>query len=90
MKYQWNPDKARANYKKHGIYFSDAVSVFSDDFAMTNKDDYLCEERFVTIGMDAFGKIIVVVFTWRDDDIRIISARKATQRESNQYFGDKK
>jgi len=40
--------------------------------------------------MDAFGKIIVTVFTWCDDDIRIISARKATQRESNQYFGDKK
>ena len=90
MKYQWNPDKARANYKKHGIYFADALSVFSDDFAMTNKDDYYHEERFVTIGMDSFGKIIVVVFTWRDDDIRIISARKATQRECNQYFGDKK
>lgn len=90
MKYQWNPDKARANYKKHGIYFSDALSVFSDDSAMTNKDDYFYEERFVTIGMDAFRKIIVVVFTWRDDDIRIISARKATQQESNQYFGDKK
>ena len=90
MKYQWDTDKARSNFMKHGIYFSDAVSVFSDDSAITKKDDNSHEERFVTIGMDAFGKILVVVFTWRDDEIRIISARKANPREYKQYFGDKK
>ncbi len=90
MKYQWNPEKAKSNCKKHGIHFSDSVSVFSDDSAITIKDDFFDEERFVTIGMDAFGKIIVVVFTWRDDDIRIISARKAALRECNQYLGNTK
>ena len=55
MKYQWNPDKARANYKKHGIYFSDALSVFSDDSAIIQKEDHFNEERLITIGMDAFG-----------------------------------
>ena len=88
MKYQWNPDKAKSNFKKHGVYFSDAVSVFSDDFGMTKIDDSSSEERFVTIGMDAFGNVMVVVFTWRDDEIRVVSARKATPSESKQYFGD--
>lgn len=90
MKYHWNPDKAKSNYQKHGIYFSHAVSVFSDDSAITQKDVYSREERFITIGMDTFGKIIVTVFTWRDEDIRIISARKATPGECKQYSGDKK
>jgi len=90
MKYRWNLEKAKSNFQKHGIYFSDAVSVFSDDSAITRKDDYFREERFITIGMDAFGKIIVVVFTWRNEDIRIISARKAAPSECKQYFGDKK
>lgn len=90
MKYQWNPEKAKSNFKKHGVYFSDAVSVFSDDFGITKKDDSSIEERFVTIGMDAFGKIMVVVYTWRDDEIRVISARNAAPSEIKQYFGDKK
>lgn len=90
MKYQWNPDKSKSNYRKHGIYFSDAAAVFSDDSAITKKDDYSYEERFITIGMDVFGKIIVVVFTWRNEEIRIISARKAVPSECKQYSGDKK
>ena len=63
MKYQWNSDKAKSNYRKHGVYFSDAVTVFLDDFAITKKDDCSYEERFITIGMDAFGEIMVVVIT---------------------------
>ena len=90
MKYQWNLEKAKSNYKKHGIHFSDALSVFADDSALTIDDFFLGEERFVTIGMDSFGKILVVVFTWRDDDIRIISARKAVPSECNQYLGNTK
>jgi uncharacterized DUF497 family protein len=85
MRYQWDPKKAVSNYKKHGVYFSDAVSVFSDEFAVTIDDDYPDEKRFVTLGMDAFARVLVVIYTWRGDDIRIISARKATQKERKQY-----
>jgi len=85
MVYQWNRDKALANLRKHGIDFADAVSVFSDDLAMTISDDRFDEERFITIGMDAFGRVLVVVYTMRDDEIRIISACKATRQEQQQY-----
>ena len=85
MVYQWNRDKAAANLRKHGIDFADAVSVFSDDLAITIPDERFEEERFVTIGVDAFGEILVVVYTMRDDEIRIISARKATRQERQQY-----
>lgn len=85
MKYQWDPKKADSNYKKHGVYFSDAVSVFSDELAVAIDDDSPDEKRFVTLGMDAFARVLVVIYTWRGDDIRIISARKATQKERKQY-----
>jgi hypothetical protein len=85
MDYQWDAKKAKSNYKKHGIYFSDAVSVFSDEWAITIEDDDPEEQRFVTLGMDSFGRILVVVYTWRDKEIRIISARKATRRQIKQY-----
>lgn len=61
------------------------MSVLEDDLAITIPDDYLEEERFVTLGMDAFGRILVVVYTWRGEHLRIISARKATPRECRQY-----
>jgi uncharacterized DUF497 family protein len=85
MTYQWDSDKAAANLRKHGIDFADAVSVFLDDLAITVPDERFDEERFVTIGMDAFGQILVVVYTWRSNDIRLISARQATRSERTQY-----
>ena len=65
--------------------FSDAVAVFDDPLALTLADDHSSEERFVTVGGDALGRILVVVYTWRRDSIRLISARKATRRELQQY-----
>ena len=88
MKYQWYKNKAASNLQKHGIEFADAVSVFSDDLAITIPDNRFDEDRFVTIGMDAFGRILVVVFTWRGEDIRLISARSAERRERKQYEED--
>jgi uncharacterized protein len=88
MKYQWDKNKAASNLQKHGIEFADAVSVFSDDLAITISDQRFDEDRFVTIGMDAFGRILVVVFTWRGEDIRLISARLAERRERKQYEED--
>jgi len=85
MAYQWNRDKAAANLRKHGIDFADAVSVFSDDLAITIPDERFDEERFVTIGVDAFGRFLVVVYTMRGSEVRIISARKATRQERQQY-----
>jgi uncharacterized protein len=85
MAYQWNRDKALANLRKHGIDFADAVSVFSDDLAITIPDERFDEERFITMGIDAFGRVLVVVYMLRDNEIRLISARKATQQERRQY-----
>ncbi len=85
MTYQWDSDKAATNLRKHGIDFADAVSVFSDDLAITIPDERFDEERFITVGIDAFGRVLVVVYTWRDNEIRLISARKATRHERNQY-----
>ncbi len=86
MVYQWDKNKAATNLRKHGIDFADAVSVFSDDLAITIPDERFNEERFITIGLDALGQVLVVVYTWRDQDIRLISARPATRQERRQYL----
>ena len=87
MGYEWDPDTAKINIRKHGIAFADAVSVFFDDSAITVEDNNPDEVRFATMGMDAFGRVLVVVYKWRGDDIRLISARKATDRERKPYGG---
>ena len=86
MSYQWDAAKAQSNLRKHGIDFADAVGVFEDEWAFTCKEEEIAEEfRFATLGMDFLGRIVVVVSTYRDDDIRLISARPATPRERKQY-----
>jgi uncharacterized DUF497 family protein len=87
MEIEWDGKKAVSNLKKHGIDFADAVSVLEDERAMTISEEYPNEERFITIGMDSFNRILVVVYTWRETRIRIISARKATDKETRQYKG---
>ncbi|MEW6544133.1 MAG: BrnT family toxin [Nitrospirota bacterium] len=87
MEYEWDDRKARANRRRHGIDFADAVAVFSDDHALTIQDEHAGEERFITIGADALGCVLLVVYTWRGDRIRVISARKATGYERAQYEG---
>ena len=86
MSYQWDPNKAFANLRKHGIDFADAIEDLSDDSAITIEDARFEEERFITIGIDAFSRILVVVYTWRGDSIRLISARKADRSERQQYL----
>ena len=87
MDYEWDAEKARANRRKHGIDFADAVTALSDPLALTIRDDYPNEERFVTLGLDALGRLLVVIYTWRGERIRVISARKATRPERKQYEG---
>jgi uncharacterized DUF497 family protein len=88
MAYQWDKVKATSNRRKHGVRFADAVTVFSDGKAITIEDEELEEERFVTIGVDALQRVLVVVYTNRGEDIRIISARKATALEEQYYYGE--
>ncbi len=87
MSFEWDHKKAASNLKKHGIDFADAATIFDDLNAITVNDPGHDEERFVTIGMDSYGRILVVVYTWREDIIRLISARKATKHERKQYEG---
>jgi len=82
---EWDCRKADSNLKKHGIDLADAATVLFDELAITIRDDAFEEERFITLGMDALGRTLVVVYTWRGDRIRIISARKATPRERRRY-----
>ncbi len=85
MSYQWDPNKAKSNLKKHGVNFADAVGVFEDENAITIEDEHESESRFITIGRDFLRRILVVVYTFRGVIIRIISARKATARERKIY-----
>jgi uncharacterized DUF497 family protein len=85
MDYEWDPAKADANAARHGVQFSDAVFVFDDDRAFTIHDPHPDEERFVTIGTDPLGRVLVVVYTFRFRRIRLISARKATRAERRAY-----
>jgi uncharacterized protein len=72
VSYEWDPKKAVSNLRKH-------------ELALTVDDDDPEERRFVTIGMDALARLLVVVYTWRSDNIRIISARTAGPEERRQY-----
>jgi len=88
MSYEWDPAKSRANLAKHGVDLADAVAEFEDPLALTRPDpDARGERRFVTLGCDAFGRLLVVVYTERDACIRVISARLATKQERKSYEG---
>ena len=82
---EWDPRKAAANLKKHGVDFADAVTVLYDDRGVTIREDEAGEERHVTIGMDALARLLVVVYTWRGNRPRLISARQARPQEREQY-----
>lgn len=88
MRFQYDPGKAAANLRKHGVSFADAEGVLEDPLALTVQDpDAEGEERFITIGMGSAGELLVVVYTERDEACRIISARRATRKERKSYEG---
>jgi len=91
VSFEWDPDKAAANFRKHGVRFSEAVGVFNDDTAITVQDTEsdLDEERFVTLGLGLKGYVLVVVYCYRDDIVRIISARAAQPFERQEYEASK-
>ena len=86
MESEWDPAKARANFTKHGVRFADAVTALEDDSALTIRDlSSEDEERWVTMGLDVLGRLLVVVYTWRGERVRLISAREAMPDERRQY-----
>lgn len=88
MRVEWDEAKRKANLRKHGVEFADAVNVLDDPGALTIEDRDHDEQRFITLGMDAFGSLLVVVYAYRETDvIRLISARLAEPHERRQYEG---
>ena len=83
----WDPEKASQNFRKHGVRFADAVLVLEDPYAVTISvhESEPSEERWVTLGADAHGRVLVVVYTYRGEDIRLVSARLAEPRERKEY-----
>jgi uncharacterized protein len=85
--FEWDAAKAVENFAKHGVSFEEATTALRDPLSATglDPDHSLGEERFVTFGVSAHGRLLVVAHTDRDDIIRIISAREATRSERKIY-----
>jgi uncharacterized DUF497 family protein len=87
VNFEWDPGKARRNRRKHRVSFQEAATVFGDPLAVTylDPDHSISEQRFITIGMSTAGRVLSVAHSDRDDNMRIVSARKTTLRERKQY-----
>ncbi|HTC55545.1 MAG TPA: BrnT family toxin [Candidatus Sulfotelmatobacter sp.] len=88
LEFEWDKAKAKANFRRHGVSFDLAKAVFRDPFAIERLDDREehGEERFVIIGAAEGKALLFVAYTEREECIRIISARRATQNEQDDYF----
>lgn len=84
---EWDEEKAKTNFKKHRISFDEAMTVFSDPFSImiSDPDHSVDEQRYIGIGCSDKGRMLVVVYTERRSNIRIISCRKATPMERKLY-----
>jgi len=89
LRFEWDPEKAESNLVKHQVSFSEAATVFGDPLSMTfcDPDHSVNEERYITIGLSRSGQLLIVAHTDRGDNIRIISARRATRRE-RRFYGE--
>lgn len=89
MEFEWDSRKSATNLRKHGIAFPQAVTVLeNDENAITIFDEASTgEDRYLTLGNDALGRVLVVTYTTRGDRVRIISARRANNREREEYEG---
>jgi uncharacterized DUF497 family protein len=87
LEFEWNRKKALRNIRKHGVSFREAAMVFSDTLAITYYDDAHSEdeERLLTLGISDLGRVLVVSHILVGENIRLISARKATRHERNLY-----
>lgn len=84
MQFSWDESKNKLNIKKHGVS-EDVIPVFSDEWAIVRPDPDHAEERWVILGTARYLVVVVAVYSYRDDSIRIISARKATTKERRSY-----
>ncbi|MEX0863825.1 MAG: BrnT family toxin [Acidimicrobiia bacterium] len=89
MEFEWDPDKADSNLRKHDVSFDEAATAFADPLSSTipDPDHFTEEDRFVLMGETYYGRLVVVVFIERGERFRIISARLATRRERRSYEG---
>ncbi|MFQ5652235.1 MAG: BrnT family toxin [bacterium] len=87
LTFEWDEEKSRRNFRKHGVSFEEARTVFNDPFAITiNDPDHSdAEERYIDIGFSSKGRLVVVWYTERNENIRIIGCRKATNTERISY-----
>ena len=87
MNFEWDPEKATRNRRKHGVSFHEAATVFADPLAVTyhDPDHSISEERFITVGMSRTDRVLLVAHSDRGENIRIISARKTTVQERKHY-----
>ncbi|MEZ5515520.1 MAG: BrnT family toxin [Steroidobacteraceae bacterium] len=84
--YEWDPAKAAANFKRHGVHFADAALALEDVRALTTSDPDACgEQRFICLSADPLGRVLVTVFAHRGGNIRIISSREASPAERLRY-----
>ena len=83
MNFEWDPEKAGSNLRKHGVSFQEATTVFGDPFSLTipDPDHSEDEQRFLSLGRSTNGRLLVVSFTERGTSTRLISARQATTNE---------
>ena len=91
MDFEWDPDKAAQNLRKHGVSFQEAATVFGDPLALTyhDPDHSISEQRFITVGMSSAGRVLIVAHTDRRENVRIIGVRKTTRRERKHYEENK-
>ena len=87
MDFEWDDTKAESNERKHGVSFAEAMTVFVDPLSLTgfapgHADD---EDRYITMGTSAAGRLLIVSHTDRGDKVRLISAREASRRERRDY-----
>jgi uncharacterized DUF497 family protein len=87
VRFEWDPRKAEANLRAHGVSFAEAITVLEDAFALSQEDpDALEEQRFVTLGLSDQANLLVVVYAYaKQDIIRVISAWKANKRQGELY-----
>ncbi len=86
MGYEWDVQKAESNYRKHGVHFADAVAVLEDEHVLWQEDvDVYDEARYIAVGIGHLAQILTVIFTFRGETIRLISARHATKHEVKTY-----
>ena len=89
LTFEWDEKKSKENKRKHGVGFDEAKTVFNDPFSLTVYDPNHSagEDRYIDLGLSSEGRLLVVSYTERDENIRLISSREATSKERRNHEG---